>query len=95
LREITKHHDGHGLNESIRVESDERDPNAGNGTHHYQAFVGGHDQKVMDIQFQHGADVHRSPIIRTPRTATGSAREPGEQGMPASTVDTHRAACGP
>lgn len=52
MRTLTTHHDGFGLNDSIVIESDDRDPNAGNGTHKYVASIDGHI--IATIQFQHG-----------------------------------------
>jgi hypothetical protein len=53
-REITTHHDGHGLNESLRIKAD--GPGPGGASHHYQvdqqAKVG--RRILADIQFQHG-----------------------------------------
>lgn len=51
-REIDLHHDGHGLNESIVLFSDQPDPNAGGASHTYIATIDGHE--VARIQFQHG-----------------------------------------
>lgn len=61
-RRITTHHDGHGLAESILLEADERDPNAGGASHYYCASIEREcpeeDESptinVADIQFQHG-----------------------------------------
>lgn len=52
MRQITDHHDGNGLNDAIAIESDERDPNAGNGSHAYFAVLDA--ETVARIQFQHG-----------------------------------------
>ncbi len=51
-RELDIHHDGHGLNESITLVSDQQDPNSGGSAHHYVASIGG--QEVARIQFQQG-----------------------------------------
>lgn len=51
------HHDGFGLNDRIAITADERDPNAGGASHHYQAEIdvgGGYTRAVLDVQFQHG-----------------------------------------
>lgn len=49
-RQIETHFDGHGLNESIRLEADALD---GSGaSHRYIAIIG--DEVVADIQFQQG-----------------------------------------
>jgi hypothetical protein len=52
MRLITYHHDGHGLSESILVEADDLDPNAGLSSNHYVASING--AQVARIQFQHG-----------------------------------------
>jgi hypothetical protein len=52
MREITRHHDGFGLNDSIRIVSDDRDETAGNGSHVYVASIA--DGQVAHLQFQHG-----------------------------------------
>lgn len=53
-REITTHHDGHGLAESIHIEADE--PGPGGASHHYMVKVEsmGAELGVADIQFQKG-----------------------------------------
>jgi hypothetical protein len=69
-REITSHHDGHGLNESIRIVADE--PGPGGASHHYKISIHvdstadrpGGLLEVATIQFQKG-----------PRNVEGS--EPG------------------
>jgi len=62
------HHDGLGLNDLITICADARDPNAGNGSHHYTARIdvsgtlyaiesgctGQASEPVLDIRFQHG-----------------------------------------
>jgi hypothetical protein len=53
MEPITDHHDGHGLNESITITTDERDPNAGGASHKYEAWIG--NARVAVVQFQHGA----------------------------------------
>lgn len=50
MRLIDGHHDGHGLNESILIEADERGP--GNASHHYQLSIDG--VPIGAIQFQKG-----------------------------------------
>ena len=50
---LIDHHDGHGLNESIEITSDDRDPNAGGASHVYDFTIAG--QSVGHLQFQHGA----------------------------------------
>jgi hypothetical protein len=53
LRLVDLHHDGHGLNESIVILSDEPDvENGGGAAHHYTATING--KQVLDVQFQHG-----------------------------------------
>lgn len=52
-RELTDHHDGHGLNDSIAIYADDRDANAGGASHEYECFIGA--EQVANIQFQHGA----------------------------------------
>lgn len=50
MRGIDTHHDGHGLNESIRIEADE--PGPGGASHHYELTIDG--EIVAMIQFQEG-----------------------------------------
>lgn len=55
MRKITGHHDGHGLNESIRIEADE--PGPGGASHRYEMvynFPDGQLQTVGFVQFQKG-----------------------------------------
>ena len=47
-----RHHDGHGLNDLVVVDCDERDPDAGNASHRYTFFLCG--AQVAHVQFQHG-----------------------------------------
>jgi hypothetical protein len=56
MREITTHHDGHGLNESITIEADE--PGPGGASHEYRLII---DQPqgvewfdVAHVRFQKG-----------------------------------------
>lgn len=51
-RKLTAHFDGHGLNESLLIETDAPDPNAGGAAHLYDFAVSG--VVVGRIQFQHG-----------------------------------------
>lgn len=51
-RQITLHHDGHGLNESILLQADAQDPNGGGASHVYTAMINGGG--VAAINFQHG-----------------------------------------
>lgn len=54
LRELDGHHDGHGLNESIRITADVRDSlTGGNASHYYKLEIDG--QSVGVLQFQHGS----------------------------------------
>lgn len=63
MREITTHADSLGLNDLLALTCDDRDPNAGNASHHYEgrlppAGMAAPDADwmvVLDIQFQHGA----------------------------------------
>jgi len=50
---LTSHHDSLGLNDLLDLRRDDRDPSAGNASHHYIGDIDGH--RVLDIQFQHGA----------------------------------------
>ena len=50
MREITDHHDGHGLNESLILEADELGP--GRASHQYVVRIG--DHQVAKVQFQEG-----------------------------------------
>lgn len=57
MKEITTHHDGHGLNESLSVRAtDEIGP--GNSHHSYGVYVDdpshNHEMTVAEIQFQKG-----------------------------------------
>ena len=59
---IVDHHDGHGLAESLEVEKDAPDPNAGGASHRYDVLMREplteqHSERlvrVARIQFQHG-----------------------------------------
>lgn len=50
MREITTHHDGHGLNESIEIKTDE--PNSSGAAHKYECWIG--NTRVGVVQFQEG-----------------------------------------
>jgi len=50
---VTTHHDSLGLNDLLVLHRDDRDPAAGNASHHYVGDIDG--ARVLDIQFQHGA----------------------------------------
>ena len=60
MREITEHHDGHGLNEALMVVADNTDHNAGGASHNYEVaymsagYPGIASTPVATIQFQHG-----------------------------------------
>jgi len=55
MREITTHHDGHGLAESLVIEADELDPPGGMASHSYKVTIGADFPKeVATIQFQQG-----------------------------------------
>lgn len=60
MRTLTGHHDGHGLNERLRIETDEPDPKAGGAPHNYRvryetgSGVNLNTEIVATIQFQHG-----------------------------------------
>lgn len=61
MREITTHHDGHGLAESIKIRADEipDDPRFGGASHHYVAFAHGPNgyaiqPAALQVQFQKG-----------------------------------------
>lgn len=59
---LTTHHDGHGLNESLTITHDDRDPDGGGASHRYIiGYTGPPDAagyalgtQVAYIQFQHG-----------------------------------------
>ena len=56
---INHHHDGHGLNDIITIECDERDPNGGGASHNYTAAIdtseGVNPPSIcVEVQFQHG-----------------------------------------
>ena len=56
---ITDHHDGHELNDSLVIEYDDRDPNAGGASHDYLVLVqaqhpGVLRREVAEVHFQHG-----------------------------------------
>jgi hypothetical protein len=50
MRQITDHHDGHGLNESITIEADDLGP--GGASHKYEMRMKGYS--VGALQFQEG-----------------------------------------
>ena len=78
MREITDHHDGHGLAESIRIEADEFDSNGGMASHTYRAWIG--DTKVAEVLFQQG-----------PRNVSGSRPGALDSVLLAIVIDRMRA----
>ena len=52
MRELTDHHDGHGLNEAIRITTDE--PDASGAAHRYSFDIDHCFCHAGDIQFQQG-----------------------------------------
>lgn len=54
MREITDHHDGHGLNEALKIRADEAGP--GGASHHYTVSYETENtgNQVADVQFQKG-----------------------------------------
>jgi hypothetical protein len=75
MREVTDHHDGHGLNESIVIVSDE--PDQSGAAHHYSASIIGAD--VVSVQFQKG-----------PRNVEGSTPGATEAALLAILIDRLR-----
>lgn len=56
-RSVHGHEDGFGLNDSITILADARDPNAGGASHRYGALAqvpGEATISVLEVQFQHG-----------------------------------------
>ena len=54
MREITEHHDGHGLNDSIVIRTDAPDHERGGGAAHHYKAESSYGYPLADIQFQHG-----------------------------------------
>lgn len=54
MREITTHHDGHGLTESIRIEADEPGPGGASYSYKVEIDLGGAWLELCTIQFQKG-----------------------------------------
>ena len=52
MRRITDHHDGHGLAETMLIEADPIDPDAGGASHHYVVSLEG--AQLARMQFWHG-----------------------------------------
>lgn len=50
VRFLTDHYDGHGLNESIHLSTDQ--PDQSGAAHHYLGSING--VRVLDVQFQRG-----------------------------------------
>lgn len=63
-RTLTLHHDGHGLNDSLRIEADALDPNAGGASHHFVVVSAG-GAVVAHVDFQHGprGEIGSSPGV--------------------------------
>ena len=75
MRTITEHHDGHGLNESIVITSDE--PDQSGAAHTYDAWIG--NTRVVAVQFQKG-----------PRNVEGSISGATEASLLAVLIDRLR-----
>lgn len=75
MRQLTDHHDGHGLNESIVLTTDE--PDASGAAHRFEATI--HSEVVAMVQFQQG-----------PRTVTGSHAGVTEAVMLVTMIDRLR-----
>lgn len=75
MREIDIHHDGHGLNESLKVDADEVGP--GGASHYYRITIGG--DLVATAQFQEG-----------PRNVVGSTPGITEAALLAVLIDRLR-----
>ena len=78
---ITTHHDGHGLNESIIITRDERDPDAGGASHRYTLEFNAMTDGLYEVgrlQFQHG-----------PRNEPGSTPGLTDQAVLAVLIDRH------
>jgi hypothetical protein len=74
-RQVVDHHDGHGLNESIVIYTDE--PDGSGGAHQYTAWIG--DTRVAVVQFQKG-----------PRNVEGSTPGMTEAALLAILIDRLR-----
>lgn len=75
MRAITEHHDGHGLNESIEITTDE--PDGSGAAHYYDLLIGG--DLIGKIQFQKG-----------PRNVEGSTPGATEAAILAVLIDRLR-----
>lgn len=87
MRQIISHHDGHGLNERLKITADPLDhANGGGASHNYSVSVLGTatawslDVVAAQIQFQHG-----------PRDAVGSRPGITEAALYAILIDRLRA----
>lgn len=79
-RQITDHHDGHGLTESLIIEAD--GPGPGGASHHYRVHIQVDGAKLFDVaevQFQKG-----------PRLETGSTPGVVESVLLAIVIDRMR-----
>jgi hypothetical protein len=74
-RQITEHHDGHGLNESIDIYTDA--PDQSGAAHSYNGWIG--DTRVVVVQFQKG-----------PRNVEGSTPGATEASLLAILIDRLR-----
>jgi hypothetical protein len=69
MRTITTHHDRHGINDETVIEVDDKDPNAGGASHHYELSRPvpgwGTTKTHALIDFQHGPrlDLNSTPGI--------------------------------
>ncbi len=75
MRTLDIHHDGHGLNESIEIRTDDPDPSG--AAHFYTAMIEG--RVIADVQFQKG-----------PRNVEGSIPGLTEAAMLAILIDRLR-----
>jgi hypothetical protein len=75
MRQITDHYDGHGLNESIEIVTDE--PDTSGAAHYYEFAING--QEVGHVQFQQG-----------PRNEPGSTPGITEAAMLVAMIDRLR-----
>lgn len=74
-RSVTDHHDGHGLNESVAIQTDSPDPSG--AAHYYNLAING--EQVGAIQFQKG-----------PRNEEGSTPGATEAALLAILIDRLR-----
>lgn len=78
MREITEHHDGHGLNDGLKIVADDLDPINGNASHRY-TIMDATGKEVATVQYQHG-----------PRHEDGSLSGATDQALLAIVADRHR-----